>query len=291
MLGVMVSSDEVDEAQRIGQAFTSIFPEAEVSGCVVVIADGLDGAPPQRVTGQKKLSVFLDAIINVQRLPVSLAGGAVMEEPEVLHEVSPVAMQDTARLTDSDIALLQFEGELSELHRALENTPAALQKLAAGIAEFTDSLRGSEPVTARRIEYLLENDQLPEVAALLARAIDALDTRIRSVQFYVEDVLVSTTELGWLQSGAYLKYVLRLTVCDAMHAHLKALLLDIPAIQEHAGTEGETIWEAVSPGRDGCFSVISDPEEGMRIQVWLAVNQPFLLQADSGTLPVEKTVH
>ena len=292
VLGVLVSSEEVDKARLSGQAFTSIFPEAEVSGCVVVIADSLDGTPPQRVIGQKKMSAFLDAIISAQRLPVSLAGGVVLDEPGVLHdEVSPVAAQDTARLTDSDIALLQFEGELSELHGALEDTPAALQKLATGIAEFTDSLRGSDPVTAREIEHLLENDQLTEVAALLARAVDALDTRIRSVRFNVEDIHISVTERGWLQSGGYLKYVLRLPVCDAVHAHLKALLLDIPAIEEHAGTEGETIWETVSPGRDGCFSVISDPEEGIRIQVWLAVNQPFLMQAESGTLPVEKTVH
>jgi MinD-like ATPase involved in chromosome partitioning or flagellar assembly len=290
VLGVLVNSEEVHRAQRAGQAFTSIFPDAEVSGCVVVIADGVDGTPPQRVSGQKKLSVFLDAVINARRLPVRLAGGAVMEEPEVLYETSPVAVQDTARLTDSDIALLQFEGELSELHGALENTPAALQKLATGIAEFTDSLRGSNPVTSREIEYLLENDQLTEVAALLARAIDTLDTRDRNVQFNVEDITVSTTERGWLQPGDYLKYVLRLPVCDAVQAHLKALLLDIPAIQEHAGTEGETIWETVSPGRDGCLSVISDPEEGMRIQVWLAVNPRLLVSEDFRVLPVEKTV-
>jgi len=291
VLGVLVNSNEVNRAQRARQAFTSLFPDSEVSGGVVVIADGLDGSPPQRVSGQKKLSVFLDAVINAYQLPVSLAGGAIMQESEVLHEVSPVATQDRARLTDSDIALLCFEGELSGLRGALEDTPAALQKLATGIAEFIDSLRGSKPVTAREIEYLLENDQLTEVAALLARAIDTLDIRDRSVQFNVEEVLVSPTERRWLQPGDYLKYVLRLPVCDAVYEHLKALLLDIPAIHEHAGTEGETIWETVSPGRDGCFSVISDPEEGIRIQVWLAVNQDFLTQGDSGAHPVEKTAH
>ncbi len=284
LLGVLVSSDEVRKAQRIGQAFTSIFPEAEVSGCVVVIADALDGTPPQRVTGQQQLSAFLDAIITVQRLPVNLAGGAVLQQPEALHEVSPVATQASARLTDSDMALLRFQGKLSELHGALENTPAALQKLATGITEFTDSLQGSNPVTAREIEHLLENDQLTEVAALLVRAIDTLDTRVRSVEFNVEDVSVSVTERGWLQLGGYLKYVLQLPVCDAVYAYLKSLLLHVPAIREHAGTEGETIWETVSPGRDGCLSVISDPEKGVRIQVWLAVSP-----ADSGMLPVEKT--
>ena len=47
------------------------------------------------------------------------------------------------------------------------------------------------------------------------------------------------------------------------------LLLNVPAMNVTTGVDGETIYELIDTVRHSYLNVISDPQNGVRIQAWL----------------------
>jgi hypothetical protein len=88
----------------------------------------------------------------------------------------------------------------------------------------------------------------------------------------VTDTLVTHPDTAWLQPGRYLKYVfhmMRSELPDSVHI----LLLNVPAITMTAATGGGTLYELINAVRHCCLNIVSDPQEGVRMQLWLN-NEP-----------------
>jgi hypothetical protein len=50
------------------------------------MVDALQGVPADVVAGPQTLPAFLDVLLDVMQVPVSLPGGAVLEEDKALSE-------------------------------------------------------------------------------------------------------------------------------------------------------------------------------------------------------------
>jgi hypothetical protein len=91
---------------------------------------------------------------------------------------------------------------------------------------------------------------------------------MQSFRLQALDTFVCHPDTEWLKTGRYLKYVFFVRHSE-LPDNAKGLLLNVPAMTVMQGTGGETIYEMIDAPRDCCLSVISDPQEGVRMQVWL----------------------
>ena len=91
---------------------------------------------------------------------------------------------------------------------------------------------------------------------------------MQSFRFQVLDTFVCHPDTEWLKTGRYLKYVIHVRQSELPDS-AKTLLLNMPAMTVTPSAGGETIYEMIDAPRDCCLSVISDPQEGVRMQVWL----------------------
>ena len=80
LLGGVPEDHHVVLAERNRQAFSSLFPDSDAAGSVVVVAGTLGNVTADFVAAPQSLSVFLEALVAVLPAPVCLPGGTVLED-------------------------------------------------------------------------------------------------------------------------------------------------------------------------------------------------------------------
>jgi hypothetical protein len=113
----------------------------------------------------------------------------------------------------------------------------------------------------------LQREQMINLVSRVLGIIAAADP-MQSFRFQALDTFVSHPDTAWLKTGRYLKYVFHLRQTE-LPDNARTLLLNMSAMTVTSGTAGETIYEMIDAPRDCCLSIISDPQEGVRMQVWL----------------------
>lgn len=272
LLGVLVEDRHVDMAQQSRQAFTSLYPDTAVAGCVVVLADALDECP--EVAAASSMAEFWSTFIERVRTPIQLAGDIQLETLAAASELSeqlPVASSEPE--SGGGMGLLRVDGDLRGLCAVLEQAPLSLHALAADVSGFVACLEDTAAVPAGGITARAENDALPGMAAMLLRAAGVADSYAPQIQLQVDGCQVTGADPAWLRPGRYLRFVFRVSGVDALPEPLLALLARVPEAEQDNGTPGEHIWEIMSPAHSGCLHVISTPGSGVRIQVWLPADE------------------
>ena len=269
LLGVLAQDESLKRAQRVQQAFSSIFPESEAAGGIIEVADALDRIPAQFFTGPRTLSALWHALIDIIQLPVTLSGDALLDDGvETMQEPEPLS-EEPAAVQDNETGLLCFEGDLANLGAVRERLQGNLQVLLADVSAFVET-------AGRDVRVLMDvNDglqQREQIINLVARVLGiiAVAEPMQSFRFQVLDTVVSHPDTEWLQTGRYLKYVFHVLQSE-LPDNATALLLKMPAMTVTQGTDGETIYEMIDAPRHCCLSIISDPQRGVRMQVWVNI--------------------
>jgi hypothetical protein len=270
-LGAVPEDPHVTLAQRNRQAFSSLFPDSEAAAGVVVVADALDAIPAHFVAGPQTLPTFLDALVTVLQAPVRLPGGGVLEDAHA--SVARTEGVDELIAADGEqggeTSLLQYAGDVAGLWLSLETLPHTLQSLAGNLeALVAVAGRNSTRMPDDDMGELQGNQLLP----LLARLLETFRVAApeQALELEVTGVSVTGQQQCWLQAGHYLKYTFRLPQ-GALTDTVAALLDEVPAMSRTSGAEGEDICEVLAAAQNSCLSVISSPQAGPRIQVWLPV--------------------
>jgi len=275
LLGVLPEDEHLVQAEHAGQAFSSIFPDAVITGAVVKLAQALDTIELARAPGNQSLAVFLETLFEKTHQPMRLTGQAELpaRKPGFDMPVPAEAQPDSAHEAATVVTLLQFDGLVSELGEVLDGVPADLYALIDGITGIRVHQEGSgKAALAANIRRHLDSGQLLEAAALLVKTIGSSDKHPAKIQLQVDETVIPDDTPDWLRAGRYLKFLLHTQDNDSVFETIRQALDSIAGVRQDAGLDGEIIWEAVTPARHGCLHVIQIPGEGIRIQVWLAVN-------------------
>ena len=267
LLGVLPQDVNVSRAQHARQAFTSIFPESDAAAGIVAITDALEAIPVQFFSGPRTLPALWHALVDVIQQPVMLAGDTLLVdevettvEPEPQSEV-PVYSQD------NETGLFQFQGNLENLCAIRGRLQSDMQVFLTDLDAFVDTAGQDARVLADVNDGRLQRNQIINLVSRLLGIVEAAYP-MQSFRFQVADTVVSHPDTSWLQAGRYMKYVFHM-----MHSELsdtaQILLLNVPSINVTTGADGETIYELIDAARHSCLNVISDPQNGVRIQAWL----------------------
>jgi len=267
LLGELPHDEHLKKAARIRQAFTSVYPQSRAAGGIIAIADALDQIPVQYFTGPRTLSALWHALIDIIQLPVTLTGDKLLEDgadtlaaPEPLCAAAAVGQE-------TDTGLLQFEGNLASLAAVRERLQDNLQLLLADVNAFVETAGWDIRALTDVNDGLLQREQMINLVSRVLGIIEAADPT-QSFRFQVLDSVVSHPDPAWLKTGRYLKYAFHILQSE-LPANAQMLLQNAPAMTVTDGTDGETIYELIDALQHCCLSVISDPQEGVRIQMWL----------------------
>lgn len=269
-LGGVPEDRHVMMAGRNREAFSSLFPDSDASSGVVAVADALDEVPAHFVAGPQTLPAFLEALVDAMQMPVSLPGGAVLEDTHApAAEPDKVPQPAADREQAGEMSLLQYAGDVPGLWHFLEVLPPVMRSLSEDLEDLVAMADSNNVLMPDDGSAELPGDQvLPLLARLLAmfRAADPA----RGIELEVTDMRVTGQQQSWLQAGRYLKYTFRLSQ-EPLPEPVVALLDRVPAMTRSTGAEGEEISEVVVPAQNSCLSVISAARACTRIQVWLPV--------------------
>ncbi|MGB5177817.1 MAG: hypothetical protein WBP44_03700 [Gammaproteobacteria bacterium] len=267
LLGVLTQDECLKKAERVRQAFTSIFPQSAAAVGIIDIVDALDQIPVQFFTGPRTLAALWHALVDIIQLPVTLSGDELLDDgletaqaPEPPYE-EPVAGQD------NETGLLQFEGNLESLCALRERLQGNLQVLFADLNAFAETAGRDVRMLTDVNDGLLQREQMINLVARVLGIIEAADPD-QSFRFQVFDTVVTHPDAAWLERGRYLKYVFHILQSE-LPENAQTLLLNAPAMTVTAGTDGESIYEMIDTLHHCCLSIISDTQEGVRMQVWL----------------------
>ena len=268
-LGLMLDDEHVGLAQGAGQAFSSCFPDAEISACMLVIADNADELLPVGETGQQSFQDFWMAFSEIAGQPLRLPGNTLLEKQESTEQPVPATAQTQESNPETPVTLLQFDGELDELYAAFQSLPVPLNTLANDMLSLKERLsEAQDDCRAEDIERCLQRGLLQQAAIMLVKAIEPGESDLHHVRFNASLKNVQGMDAGWLCAGPYLKYEFILLDKGDAVMRMRALLSGLPASGRGAGTGEESIFEWLVPARNGCLNVIIDTQQGVRIQVW-----------------------
>ncbi len=89
LLEVMLEDEHIPLAETSRQAFSTVFPESEASGCLVVIVDGIEDLPqPGQPT---QVRAYWGKVQEFLAMPLLLPGNAVLGTVESVREAGPAA--------------------------------------------------------------------------------------------------------------------------------------------------------------------------------------------------------
>ncbi|MEN8205034.1 MAG: hypothetical protein ABFS24_03365 [Pseudomonadota bacterium] len=267
LLGVLPLDENVNRAQHVRQAFSSVFPESDAAGGIVVIANALEDIQVEFFSGPRTLAALWHALIDVIQLPVKLTGDTLLddeletsEEPERQSE-APVYSQDR------ETGLLHFQGTLESLCAMRDSLQGSQQLLLADLNAFVGAAGQDVRMLMDAKDGLLQRGQLITLVSRLLAIIEATYP-MQSFRFQVKDTAVTHPDAAWLRPGRYLKYVFHMMQAELPDT-AQIMLLNVPAMNVTAGTDGETLYELIDAARHCCLDIISDPQNGVRIQAWL----------------------
>lgn len=267
LLGVLPQDESLKKAERARQAFTSIFPQSQAAGAIIGIADTLDQIPVRFFTGPRTLSALWHALIDIIQLPVTLSGDELLDDGVETTQAAEPPYEEPAAEQDNETGLLQFEGNLESLCALQERLQGNLRVLFADVNAFVATAGRDVRVLTDVNDGLLQREQMISLVARVLGIMQAADPD-QSFRFQVFDTVVSHPDAAWLETGRYLKYVFHILQPELPES-AQTLLQNAPAMTVTAGTDGESIYEIIDTLHHCCLSIISDMQEGVRMQVWL----------------------
>jgi len=271
LLGVVPRDERLRLAQRARQAFSSVFPESEAVGGVIDAANALGEIPGECFSGPRTLSALWHTLIDIIQLPVTLSGDVLLDDAvETSQHAEPLPEAPVA-VEHNETGLLQFQGNLASLGTLRSDLQGDLQVLLEDLHAFVETTELDSRILREASDEPLQRDQMINLVSRLLVMVDAAYPK-QTFCFQVTDTLVTRPDTAWLQPGRYLKYVfhmMRSELPDSVHI----LLLNVPAITMTTATGGGTLYELINAVRHCCLNIVSDPQEGVRMQLWLN-NEP-----------------
>lgn len=267
LLGVLPLDENVNRAQRARQAFTAVFPESEAAAGIVVVADALEDIPVQFSSGPRTLPALWHALIEVIQLPVMLAGGTLLNDEIEITRTLEQPSEVPVYSQDKETGLFQFQGNLENLCAVRDRLQSDLQVFLTDLDAFVDAAGRNACVLADAKDGRLQRNQIINLVSRLLGIVEAA-CPMQSFRFQVADTVVSHPDAAWLQAGHYMKYIFHMRQSELSDT-AQILLLNVPAMKVTTGADGETIYELIDTVRHSYLNVISDPQNGVRIQAWL----------------------
>lgn len=269
LLGAVTRDSHVVQAQRLRQAFTSLYPESRVSGDLVRLTDELDNVRIDSSGHPASVSAFWNGFAESQQLPVRIAGDTSLDDVEngdvAVDAGVPIAHDDLA----DEASLLRFEGPLSRLDQVMQGFSAVMHFVANDMLLLHEHLADLEAMPEQLEDWSVADSTALEL--MLARVLKVLLTGVddqQQVCFQVEENPVDGRDDNWLRKGYYVKYIF---LVPGQPRAIEAISLELERLQElrHSkGQDGECICEAMSVARDACLSVVNTPQGEIRVNFW-----------------------
>ncbi|NOR40290.1 MAG: hypothetical protein GQ537_03685 [Gammaproteobacteria bacterium] len=293
LLGVLANDVHVQRAQRSRQAFSSLFPNAEVSGQIVVIADAIDAAMPRATADRGDLTAYWNSFREILGLPVALTGGAFLEMPDDTDDAAGMPPQQ-CRESGTEVMLLQLDSSFHAFSDALDRLPGLLHATADDVSNLHGLLDEDDDQDVQESVHPLQDERsLLRFAVCLIREVERLVVPVQKLQLQVNESRVRGDDADWLQAGCYLKYIFRFPDQEDVLLRIKSMLAETSGFQQESGQEGETVWEKVVIDHNGCMNIVHTPDDNIRIQVWLPLRkQPEAHQGSQEQgLASSRTIH
>jgi MinD-like ATPase involved in chromosome partitioning or flagellar assembly len=270
LLGSVAEDEQVQSAQQLRQAFTSIYPESTVARQVVELVVTLDALQPGTIRSRPVLPAFWKAVADAMRKPVHLAGNTDLVEYPHPDEFSDSGTRDEGEHQRSEATtLLRFEGPLARLDRVLAGFSGVIQVIADDLQSFHQRIVELNTGQDRPGEWPLTDARVLELtlATILKILRDSINYQ-EQVCFEVEEYRVDSTDSDWLRAGHYIKYVFLVPGQGNAIDLIGEELQRIPDLRRSMGEEGTCICEALSAAREACLSVINNPQGEIRVNYW-----------------------
>jgi len=273
LLGVLANDVHVQRAQRSKQAFSSLFPNAEVSGQIVVIADAIDAAMPRATADRGDLTAYWDAFREILTLPVALTGGAFLEIPDDADDAAVMPLQQ-CRESGTEVMLLQLDSSFHTFSDALDRLPGLLHATADDVSNLHCLLEEDDDQNMQESVCPSQDERsLLRLAVSLIREVERLVVPVQKLQLQVNESRVRGDDTDWLQAGCYLKYIFRFPDQEDVLLRIKSMLAENSGFRQESGQDGETVWEMIVTDRNGCMNIVHTPDDNIRIQVWLPLRK------------------
>ncbi len=280
LLGMLTSDVHVRRAERSKQAFSSLFPDAEISSWIVVIADAVDVARPPATAGQD-VTAYWNNFREILVLPVSLAGGVFLKASDYTEDVE-VKQPQQMREPGKEILLLQLDSSFHEFSDTLDSLPGLLHATADDVSNLQRLLQETDDSGIQDDVYeTRDSSTLLHLAVGLIREIELSVMPAQMLQLQVNENRVRGDDPDWLQAGCYLKYSFRFPEQDDVLLRIKSVVAEVTGFRQDAGQEDETVWEMVVADRSGCINIIHTPGDSIRVQVWLPLRERSVTRQDS----------
>lgn len=293
LLGTVADDERVMAAQRIHQAYTSVFPEASASADVVRLADAMVRVklPGEGATG---LEGFWKTLVEVMHTPIHLAGHVDLSDFDHLEAPLPDVDRPSEASPGPESTLLRYEGPMVRLDRVMESFSSVMRVMADDLLAFYDRLLDMEdlPETSGNDSTALER----KLAVILRVLKDAINQQ-RQVCIQIEVNTVGGEDADWLRPGHYIKYALHVPAEEDALARLTREMEQMPGVRLSRGEDGECVCEVLSALRDTCLSVVHTPQGDIRIHYWYALEEGAGLSAGLPSAhrldhhPANKRVH
>ena len=296
LLGVLLHDVHVRRAEQARQAFTSLFPDAEVSSWIGTVADAIDAAGSRATAPPQDLDACWNSFRENLALPVSLPGGVFLEvaddggENEVL-QASPV------RESASEVMLLQLDSSFHRFRDALDNLPGLLLATADDVSDLHRLLEEATDDSRDAGFDTVDSSALPQLAAGLLTEIELAVVPAQELQLQVNENRVRGDDPDWLRVGCYLKYSVRFQGQEDMVLRIRSFLADVSGFHSSSKVQGETLWEMVVADRSGAMNIVHSVDDSIRVQLWLPLrNRETTAHASQSpivtpTLTPDKMIH
>ena len=268
LLGTVAEDGQVMAAQRMHQAFTSVFPDAKASTDLVRLADAMARVRLPADAGTASLEGFWQSLVDVMHTPIHLAGHVDLSDFDHLEVPLPDVDRPPEEPAGTESTLLRYEGPMVRLDRVMESFSSVMHIMADDLLAFHDRLLDMQdmPETTGNDSAALER----KLATILRVLKDAISQQ-RQVCIQIEENTVGGEEADWLKPGHYIKYALHVPAEENAMARLTREMELIPGVHHNRGENGECVCEALSAERDTCLSVVHTPHGDIRIHYWYAL--------------------
>ncbi|MGB5440442.1 MAG: hypothetical protein WBN57_07055 [Gammaproteobacteria bacterium] len=268
LLGVLPHDVHVRRAEHGGQAFTSLFPDAEVSSRIGAVADAIDAADSQATIPSQSLGACLNSFRENLALPVSLPGGVVLQTADDDGETA-VMQASPVRESASEVMLLQLDSSFHRFCDALDSLPGLLQASADDISDLHRLLEEAADRSWDADRDMSDSIALPQLAAELIREIEEAVVPAQVLQLQVNENRVRSDDPDWLRVGCYLKYSVRFQGQEEVVMRVRSFLAGVSAFNNDYEVQGETLWEMVVADRSAAMNIVHSVDDNIRVQLWL----------------------
>ena len=270
LLGTVAEDGQVMAAQRIHQAFTSVFPDSSASADVVRLADALARVQLPAGKGSAGMEDFWSSLVDVMHTPIHLAGHVDLSDFDHLEVPLPEVDRSHDEAARRESTLLRYEGPMVRLDRVMESFSSVMHIMADDLLAFHDRLLDMQdlPETTGNDSAALER----KLAAILRVLKDAINQQ-RQVCIQIEENTVGWEDPDWLKPGHYIKYALHVPAEEDAMARLIGEIEQVPGVRHNRGEDGECVCEVLSAQRDTCLSMVHTPQGDIRIHYWYTLEQ------------------